>query len=187
METYAVLTEAEPDQRRHRRGWTLALGQLGQALTQPGADAAGADALLAHSLQLGLPLLHESAHADDDLRTALSWTTGVLAGTRLARGDAEGAVDAGRTYLELDPRPVELVWTAYFLSGAVAVGRARQLPPESLEAWTQEALYLLERAAVAAPGDPEVHKEIGDPGFAPIAAHARYRALLEDLGIGAGR
>jgi tetratricopeptide (TPR) repeat protein len=176
---FEALVDATPTPT-YRRGLVLALGQLGHALS--GGDAERADALLSRSLELGTPLLAEQP-GDADLRTALAWSGGNLAGGRLRRGDAPGTAAAARIYVGLDLRPVEVVWAAYFLASAVAIGRAGDVEAETLGAWTDEALTLIERAAELAPADREVQKELLDPGFAAIADEARYRAVLEALDL----
>jgi len=164
----------------YRRNLAFALGQLGHAVHVSRADPERADRLLSRSLEVGLPIWAEQ-RGDGDLRTAQAWTVGILGTGRLRQGDARGAVAAARIYLELEPRPVELVWAANFLAGAVALGRAGDVAPDELAEWTDEALTLLERGCELAPRDREVQQEAADPGFAAIADEPRYQAVLEAL------
>jgi hypothetical protein len=179
---FEELHEADENSAQYARGLTIALAQLGHALHGSGGDARRTDDVLSRALEIGMELWDRNRD-DADLRTALVWTCNIRASARLKRGDAAAGAEAARVYVDLDPTPVELVWSASFLAGAVGVGQSTGASIDDLAAWTEEAIELLDRAAGEAADDPLVRKEMVEPAFDAIADDERYRGLMELLGI----
>ena len=182
VELYEGLVESAPDSPTYPRNLALALGQLGHALRSTSRDLERIGDLLSHSLEVGLPVWHARPE-DRALRTALLWTTGNLAFTRIAQRDAPGAAEAARVYLELEPGPVERLYTAQFISQAIAIGRTTGTDEAQLVEWTEEALALIEQAGGSAGRDPDVRRELIDPALAALRDEERYRGLLALLDL----
>jgi len=176
------LCENNPTSTSYPRRLSITLAQLGHVLHITDTDPARAERLLKRSLEIGIPLW-KNHREDADLRMSLAWSTGILATSQVERGDSAGAAATAGGYRLLDPRPVEVVWAAYALARAIAIGRADGTDAETLGRWADEAVELLEEAAYVAPDDPEVRRELVDPAFRAIEGDERYQALLDGLGI----